>query len=102
MDAAISFGKIYIVEWLDPGDAKTGRELHEMLADLLPARAPKVKLAFKRVETREEFLQNLRGIKDDFRETRLLPWLHIETHGNLTELDQRATNRCRGEILSPS
>ena len=83
MDATIYFGKIYIIEWLDPEDAKTGRELREMLEDLLPALAPKVKLAFKRVKTREESLGYLRSIKDDFRATRLLPLLHVETHGNL-------------------
>lgn len=83
MDATIYFGKIYIIKWLGADDAKTGRELREMLEDLLPALAPKVKLAFKRVETREEFVTYLRSIKEDFRATRLLPLLHVETHGNL-------------------
>jgi hypothetical protein len=83
MDATIYFGKIYIIEWLDPNDVRTGRELREMLEDLLPVVAPTVKLAFKRVASREEFLGYLRSIKDDFRATRLLPLLHVETHGNL-------------------
>ena len=83
MDVTIYFGKIHIIEWLAPDDAKTGRELHEMLGELLPALAPNANVGFKRVETRDEFLGYLRSIKDDFRATLLLPWLHVETHGNL-------------------
>jgi hypothetical protein len=38
-------------------------------------------VAFKRVKTRDEFIAYVRWIRDDFRETKLLPLLHVETHG---------------------
>jgi hypothetical protein len=81
MDATLYFGKIYIVKWLDPDDLKSGRLLFEMLSDLLPQLAPKVQLEFKRVTSRDEFIEYVRSIKDDFRSTRMIPLLHVETHG---------------------
>lgn len=101
MDATIYFGKIYIIEWLDSDDAKTGRELHEMLGDLLPRLAPQVKLAFKQVETRDEFLAYLRSIRDDFRTTRLLPLLHVETHGSLDGIGPEGQAALPWEELMP-
>ena len=86
---------------LDADDAKTGRELRETLEDLLPTLAPKVMLAFRRVETRDEFLEYLRSIKDDFRETRLLPLLHVETHGNLDGIGPEGQELLPWEELMP-
>lgn len=81
MDARIHFGKIYIIEWLAPGDRKTGWDLSEAISGVAEAHWPPVRVAFKRVKTRDEFVGYIRSVRDDFRETRLLPLLHVETHG---------------------
>src|SRR6266481_5626633 len=81
MDSAIYFGKVYIIEWLAPGDARTGWELFDELQPIGLMAKPSVDVSFQRVRTRNEFIAYVRTILDDFRATRLLPLLHIETHG---------------------
>lgn len=83
MDAKISFGKVHIVEWLPPGEAKTGWELFDELQPIGLASKPCVDVAFKRVRTRAELVAHIRDIQEDFRATRKLPLLHIEAHGFL-------------------
>jgi hypothetical protein len=69
VDERISFGKIYIVEWLGLGDRKTGWDLSEAIAGVAESHQPSVLVAFKRVKTRDEFIAYVRWIRDDFRET---------------------------------
>jgi hypothetical protein len=81
VDSTIYFGKIYIIEWLTPDDAKTGWELYQELQPIGIMSRPQVDVSFKRVRTRNEFIDYLRGVGNDFRETKKLPLIHIETHG---------------------
>lgn len=81
MDATIRFGKIHIIEWLAPGDAKTGWELFNDLQPMGLASKPRVEVSFNRVHTRDEFIAYLRTVEQAFRATKALPLLHIEAHG---------------------
>ena len=81
MDSKLYFGKVYIIEWLAEGDAKTGRELFDELQPIGIMSRPPVDVEYQRVTTRDEFLDYLRQIQNDFRITKRLPLLHIETHG---------------------
>jgi hypothetical protein len=82
MDPAIYFGKIHIIEWLTPADARTGRDLFNELEPMGLASRPQVQVSFQRVRSRDEFIAHLRTVADDFRTTRALPLLHIEAHGS--------------------
>lgn len=85
VDSTIYFGKVYIIEWLEPNDAKTGWDLYGELEPMGIMSKPPIAVAFKRVTTRGEFIAHLRWIQDDFKDTKALPLLHIETHGIATE-----------------
>jgi hypothetical protein len=43
----IHFGKIYVVEWLRPGDGKTGWERSEAIVGIAEIHKPTVRVAFK-------------------------------------------------------
>lgn len=81
MDAALYFGKIYIIEWLAKGDAKTGWDLFGEVQPLGLMTKPRVDVQFTQVQSKAELIATIRGICDDFRITKKLPLLHIETHG---------------------
>jgi hypothetical protein len=81
MDSAISFGKVYIIEWLPPNELKTGCELFDELQPIGLLSKPEVEVSFAQVKTRDEFIAYLRSIADDFKTTRKLPLIRIETHG---------------------
>lgn len=81
MDSRLYFGKIYIIEWLAAGDAKTGWDLYGELQPMGLMNKPAVDVSFKRVQNKAEFIGYLRSIREDFRATKKLPLLHIETHG---------------------
>lgn len=83
MDDRLHFGKIYIIEWLSAGDAKTGWELFDELQPMGLMSNPRVDVSFERVRTRDDFIACIRTIQEDFRTTRRLPLLHIESHGCL-------------------
>ena len=82
MDAKLYFGKVHIVEWLRPGDRRTGAELLDELEPLGIVSKPQVLTQLHRVATRADFLGVLRGIEGEFRASARLPVLHIETHGD--------------------
>ena len=81
MDPALYFGKIYMIEWLAAGDAKTGWDLYDELQPIGLMSTPRIDVSFARVRNKAEFIASIRSISDDFRTTRKLPLLHIETHG---------------------
>jgi hypothetical protein len=82
VDAKLYFGKVHIVEWLRPGDRRTGVELFDELEPLGIVSKPQVGTQLHRVATRIDFLRVLRSVEDEFRATARLPVLHIETHGD--------------------
>jgi hypothetical protein len=81
-DDRIYFDTVHIIETLSPGDYHTGRRLFEDLEPLAIAARPLVKARFWSVQTREEFLEQLRSIANDSRTQGHLPVLHIEAHGS--------------------
>ncbi|MGE4068697.1 MAG: hypothetical protein AB7H88_18125 [Vicinamibacterales bacterium] len=81
MDPVLYFGKIYIIEWLAAGDARTGWELYDQLQPIGLMSTPRIDVTYARVQNKAEFIASVRSIRDDFRATRKLPLLHVETHG---------------------
>lgn len=71
------------VEWLRPGEMKTGRDLFEEVEPMGIASTPPIGVQYRQVWTRAEFLAALREIENEFRATGMLPLLHIETHGSI-------------------
>ena len=82
-DDVLRFGKIEIIEWLQPGEMKTGRALFDEVEPMGIVSTPTVGTQYRQVSTRAEFLAALRAIENEFRATGKLPLLHIETHGSL-------------------
>jgi hypothetical protein len=82
-DDVLRFGKIEILEWLRPGEMKTGRDLFDEVEPMGIASTPAIRAQYRQVWTRAEFLAALREIENEFRATAMLPLLHIETHGSI-------------------
>ena len=82
-DDVLRFGKIEILEWLRPGEMKTGRDLFDEVEPMGIASMPAIRAQYRQVWTRAEFLAALREIENEFRATGMLPLLHIETHGGI-------------------
>jgi hypothetical protein len=82
-DDVLRFGKIEIIEWLRPGEMKTGRDLFDEIEPMGIVSTPSVGAQYRQVWTRSEFLAVLRRIEDEFRATAALPLLHIESHGSV-------------------
>jgi len=81
MDAKVYFGKVHIIEWLEPGEPKTGLDLFGEVQPMGLMSKPVVESAYQPVTNRDEFLAYLRSIAAEFRITKQLPLLQIETHG---------------------
>jgi hypothetical protein len=77
-DDVLRFGKIEIIEWLRPGEMKTGRDLFDKVEPMGIASMPAIGAQYRQVWTRAEFLAALRAIENEFRATGMLPLLHIE------------------------
>lgn len=82
-DDVLRFGKIEIVEWLRPGDMRTGRDLLDEVEPMGIMSVPAVRAQYRQVWTRAEFLAALSAIENEFSATGMLPLLHIETHGSV-------------------
>jgi hypothetical protein len=82
-DDVLRFGKIEIIEWLRPGEMKTGRELFDEVEPMCIWSVPATSAQYRQVSTRAEFLAALREIESEFVATGMLPLLHIETHGSV-------------------
>ena len=82
MDNRLTLGIVHIVEWLRPGDAKTGWELFGELEPIGMLSKPEVPVKFWSVSTREEFVTLFPKLEQTFRDTGRIPVLHIETHGD--------------------
>lgn len=90
MENRLSFGKVHIIEWLNPanhkmgkdGDRPTGEETYRELETLIPASRSRMEAVFHRVSSRAGFIEHLGRIEEDFRVSRKVPLLQIETHGD--------------------
>ncbi len=82
-DDVLRFGKIEIIEWLHPGEMKTGKYLFDEVEPMGIASTPAIRAQYRQVWTKAEFLAALREIEAEFRATGMLPLLHIETHGSV-------------------
>jgi hypothetical protein len=96
MDAKLYFGKVHIVEWLRPGDRRTGSELLDELEPLGIVSKPQVLTHLHRVATRADFLGVLRGIEDEFRATARCRWCTSKPTATMTG------SVCRTRKDSPS
>ncbi|HEY6894459.1 MAG TPA: hypothetical protein VI258_09845, partial [Rhodanobacteraceae bacterium] len=67
MDNRLTFGIVHIVEWLRPGDAKTGWELFGELEPIGIASKPEVPVKFWRISTRQEFVDLFPQFEQAFR-----------------------------------
>src|SRR5881227_2186438 len=61
-DDVLRFGKIEIIEWLRPGDMKTGRVLFDEIEPVGISSMPAIGAQYRQVWTRAEFLAALREI----------------------------------------
>jgi hypothetical protein len=93
MDNRLTLGIVHIVEWLRPGDAKTGRELFDELEPIGIASKPEVPVKFWRVSTKQEFVDLFPQFEQIFRDTGRIPVLHIETHGDANGIGVSAADR---------
>ncbi len=82
MDNRLTLGTVHIVEWLRPGDGRPGEDLFGEIQPLGLVSEPKMPCRFWRVATREEFVRLIPKFEEEFRDTRRVPVLHIETHGD--------------------
>ena len=90
MEDRLSFSKIHIIEWLKPanrqtgedGDRRTGEETYRELKTLIPASGSRMDVILHRVSSRATFIKRLGRIEEDFRASRKVPLLQIETHGD--------------------
>ncbi len=82
MDNILTLGTVHVVEWLRPGDVRTGWDLFGELEPLGIASKPEVQTRFWRAVTREGFTKLLQTFENEFRATGRIPLLHVETHGN--------------------
>src|SRR5712672_2541127 len=58
-DDVLRFGKIEILEWLRPGEMKTGRDLFDEVEPMGIASMPAIGAQYRQVWTRAEFLAAL-------------------------------------------
>jgi hypothetical protein len=82
-DDVLRFGKIEIIEWLLPGEMKTGKDLFDEVEPMGIVSTPAIRAQYREVWTKAEFLGALREVENEFRATGMLPLLHVETHGSI-------------------
>ena len=82
MDNRLTLGTVYIIEWLRPGDGRPGEELFGEIEPLGLVSEPEMPCRFWKVSTREEFVRLIPIIEEEFKSTRRIPLLHVETHGD--------------------
>jgi hypothetical protein len=90
---SINLGTVQIVEWLRPGDRKTGSELFVELEPLGKASKPEVPVRFWSIATRDEFVGVFAKFEEEFRNTGRIPLLQIETHGDTNGIGVSADER---------
>ena len=81
MDTHLRIEKVHVMEWLNPGEYRTGRELFDVIDNLGPSSQRKLDVELHRIKSRAEFSHALRSIEADFRSSGKYPFLQIETHG---------------------
>lgn len=104
MDNRLTLGKVHIVEWLNPGDDRTGWKLFNDLQPLGIKSDPQVEVDFHRIETAGELLGLLQAFTEDYRGGRGTPLLHLETHGEQDGIGARGqelSGRDLAEALAP-
>src|SRR5213593_4565089 len=89
MENRLSFGRIHIIEWLwklnpetEEPDRRTGTEVYRAAKQIIAESGTRMDLILHRVSSRSTFLARLKRIEEDFRTTRRIPLLQIETHGD--------------------
>ena len=62
----MTIGIVHIVEWLNPDDDETGRQLHEELQPICAGFSPKVEIDFHQIETAGQLLGLLLGFTEQY------------------------------------
>jgi hypothetical protein len=82
----LGFGRVVVIEWLCPGDRKTGRELVEwMKIEGFDIAVPGRQIELHEAATAADVLAILRTVADETRRGGKWPLIHIEAHGNTEE-----------------
>jgi hypothetical protein len=68
---------VWIVEWLPEDERKTGLELHHWMEQRRPGWS-----AYRSCCNKEEVLRAIAEAKDEAQRTGMVPFLHIEAHGD--------------------
>jgi hypothetical protein len=89
----LRFNSIYIVEWLKPGDRKTGEDL----ADFLRMRRPEVGIQLYRASSGDDVLHALSEVASAVKGGQALPLLHFEAHGGQEALGYYGPGRTASE-----
>lgn len=79
MSFEVQFNRIYIIESLLEDERKTGKELYD---DLLRWKGDIIDSVYLEVKTKAEFFYALQLIEQTLINYRLIPFLHLEIHGN--------------------
>ena len=79
----LGFGRVVVIEWLGPGDKKTGKELVEWMERKGFHTAKRGRLIdLYQPETAGDVLEILRNVAEETRCGGNIPLIHIEAHGS--------------------
>lgn len=79
---SFQFNKIVIIESLELGDRKTGRQVFDDLEFLKIYQPEKLTTEYSEVSNKSEFIRHVKKLMVDARLNGIYPILHIDTHGS--------------------
>lgn len=79
---SFQFNKIAIIESLEIGDSKTGRQVFDDLEFLKTYQPEKLTTEYSEVSKKSEFIRHLKKLIMDAKLNGIFPILHIDAHGN--------------------
>jgi hypothetical protein len=91
--AEIQTTNIWIIEWLSPGEAHTGRQLHEWMEDQRPGWS-----TYHYCATKAQVIQAIQRATTCAQASEMIPVLHLEAHGSNAGL--ASDNSAHAEFLT--
>lgn len=91
------FNTLYILESLNGDDSKTGKELYDELSNWINLVHKDLRLDYKSLEGRQDFLYFFDFLYNDVSENGCVPLLHFEIHG---DSEYRGLTLSNGELVS--
>ncbi len=95
-----TFSSIYIVQLLDPSDAKTGDSLYRGVVTPLADKA-NIEHQFFDLNSNAELIPAIHEITKHCQKHNASPILHIESHGSLTAIGRRSDPSVQWRALTP-